>query len=70
MRYELYPLVSAEIPDFNLLKALNNGLLPRHYLSLNPKKMISAYVGNYLRDEIIAEAKIKKFFAPLWEKSH
>lgn len=59
LRYELYPLVSAEIPDFNLLKALNNGLLPRHYLSLNPKKLISAYVGNYLRDEIIAEAKIR-----------
>jgi predicted AAA+ superfamily ATPase len=59
LRYELYPLVSAEIPDFDLLKALNNGLLPRHYLSLNPKKLISAYVGNYLRDEIIAEAKIR-----------
>jgi predicted AAA+ superfamily ATPase len=59
LRYELYPLVSAEIPDFDLLKALNNGLLPRHYLSLNPKKLISAYIGNYLRDEIIAEAKIR-----------
>lgn len=59
LRYVLYPLVSAEIPDFDLLRALNNGLLPRHYLASNPKKMISAYVGNYLRDEIVAEAKIR-----------
>jgi predicted AAA+ superfamily ATPase len=59
LRYELYPLVSPEIPDFNLLRALNNGLLPRHYLSANPKKLISSYIGNYLRDEIMAEARIR-----------
>ncbi len=63
LRYELYPLIQAEIPDFNLMKALNNGLLPRHYLSENPKKMIEAYIGNYLRDEIIAEAKIRNINA-------
>lgn len=59
LRYELYPLISQEIPDFNLLCALNNGLLPRHYLSENPKLMVSAYIGNYLRDEIMAEARIR-----------
>jgi predicted AAA+ superfamily ATPase len=59
LRYELYPLVSNEIPDFDLLKALNNGLLPRHYRAANPQKLISAYIGSYLRDEIIAEAKIR-----------
>jgi uncharacterized protein len=59
LRYELFPLVSNEIPDFDLLRALNNGLLPRHYLSENPKKLISAYIGNYLRDEIMAEARIR-----------
>jgi len=59
LRYELYPFTSAEIPNFDLLKAVNNGLLPRHYLSSSPKKMISAYVGNYLRDEIAGEAKIR-----------
>jgi uncharacterized protein len=59
IRYELFPLVSNEIPDFDLLRALNNGLLPRHYLSENPKKLISAYIGNYLRDEIMAEARIR-----------
>lgn len=59
LRYELHPLVSAEIPDFDLIKALNNGLLPRHYLSNNPRKLLSAYIGNYLRDEIITEARIR-----------
>lgn len=59
LRYELFPLVSNEIPEFDLLRALNHGLLPKHYLSENPKKLISAYIGSYLQDEIIAEAKIR-----------
>ncbi len=59
LRYELYPLVYKEIPDFNLVRALNHGLLPRHYLSKKPDKLISAYLGSYLRDEIMAEAKIR-----------
>jgi uncharacterized protein len=63
LRYELYPLIHAEIPDFELLRALNNGLLPRHYLSENPKKLIEAYIGNYLKDEILAEAKIRNINA-------
>lgn len=56
LRYELYPFVSQEIPDFNLLRALNHGLLPDHYLTDHPKDLIHAYVGNYLKEEIVAEA--------------
>jgi len=59
LRYELYPLIYREIPDFNLLRALNNGLLPRMYLSERPARLLSAYVGSYLRDEIMAEARIR-----------
>lgn len=59
LRYELFPLTSNEIPDFDLLRALNNGMLPRHYVSENPKRLISAYIGSYLQDEIVAEAKIR-----------
>lgn len=59
IRYDLFPLIYPEIPDFDLLKALNSGLLPRHYLTRNPRKLLSGYVGNYLRDEIMAEAKIR-----------
>jgi len=60
LRYELYPLIYREIPEFDLIKALNNGLLPRHYMAANAAKLHSAYVGNYLRDEIMAEARIRK----------
>jgi predicted AAA+ superfamily ATPase len=60
LRYELYPLVSSEIPDFDLMRALNHGLLPRHYLSDHPERLISAYIGNYLQDQIMAEARIRK----------
>lgn len=56
IRYHLYPLVSAEIPDFNLIKAINNGMLPRHYLAENPHKRLQAYIGDYLQEEIHAEA--------------
>jgi len=59
LRYELLPLVSAEIPDFDLEKALNHGLLPKHYLTAQPKRLLAAYVGNYLKDEIVNEAKIR-----------
>jgi predicted AAA+ superfamily ATPase len=63
LRYELYPLVCNEIEDFDLKKALNFGLIPRHYLAENPKKLISAYIGSYLKDEIMAEAKIRNINA-------
>ena len=59
LRYELYPLVSAEVPNFDLLKAVNFGLLPKIYQSSNPRKLISAYIGSYLRDEVLAEARVR-----------
>ena len=52
----LYTLVSAEIPDFDIDHAVNFGMLPRHYLAKNAKRRLSAYVGDYLQQEIIAEA--------------
>ena len=60
---ELYPLIQSEILEFNLLKALNNGLLPRHYLAEKPKKLIEDYIGSYLKDEIISEVKIRNINA-------
>ena len=56
MRYELAPLVYPEIPDFDLRRALNNGLLPQHYLADKPQRLMEAYVGDYLKEEIAAEA--------------
>lgn len=56
VRYELFPLVYPEIPDFSLAKALQAGLLPRHYLSKNPIRLLQSYVGDYLKEEIAQEA--------------
>jgi predicted AAA+ superfamily ATPase len=56
VRYVLHPLTCAEIPDFSLDKAINNGLLPRHYLAEDSSPFLEAYVGDYLQEEIAAEA--------------
>lgn len=60
LRLELYPLTFAEIPDFDILRAFNNGLLPKMYDSDNAAILLEAYVGSYLEDEIIAETKIRQ----------
>lgn len=60
LRIQLYPLVSAEIPDFDLNRALNNGMLPRHYLTDKPAARIHAYVGDYLQQEIVEEAIVRR----------
>jgi predicted AAA+ superfamily ATPase len=57
--YKLYPLVFPEIPAFSLTKALNSGLIPRHYDSARPNRLIQSYVGDYLKEEITAEAVVR-----------
>lgn len=59
LRKVLHPLVSAEIPDFDVDKAVCNGLLPRHYLTERPEKRLQAYIGDYLQQEIISEALVR-----------
>ena len=51
----MYPLVFPEIPNFDLLRALNRGLLPSIYLSPAYQKSLKAYVADYLTQEIKAE---------------
>lgn len=60
LRFTLFPLVSAEIPDFDLQRALNNGMLPRHYLVADPSKRIQSYIGDYLQQEIVEEAVVRQ----------
>lgn len=55
----LFPLVSAEIPDFNLNRAINNGMLPAIYPLENPVRHLQAYVDTYLKEEIQAEALVR-----------
>ena len=63
LRFTLFPFVSAEIPDFDLQRALNNGMLPRHYLVADPSKRIQAYIGDYLQQEIVEEAIVRQLDA-------
>ncbi len=56
LRYEMFPLVWPEIPQFDLVRALNSGLLPRHYQTDQPGPLLRAYIGDYLKEEIAAEA--------------
>jgi predicted AAA+ superfamily ATPase len=56
----LFPLVKAEIPDFSLERYLTYGGLPVVYLSENPREELIAYVDTYLKEEIQAEAVVRK----------
>ena len=56
----LFPFVSAEIPDFDLFRAINNGMIPRHYMVQNPQKRLEAYIGVYLKEEIQEEAVVRQ----------
>lgn len=51
----LHPFVYPELPDFDLLRALDFGTLPSIYLSDDAEADLAAYAGLYLREEIAAE---------------
>lgn len=53
---QMFPLVSAEIPDFDIMRAVNNGMIPRHYAVSNPTQRLRGYIGVYLNEEIREEA--------------
>jgi predicted AAA+ superfamily ATPase len=55
-RFELFPLTSSEIQEMDLDRALNHGLIPRHYLETNPARSLTAYISDYINEEIQAEA--------------
>jgi len=55
----LFPLVSAEIPDFDVDRAISNGMIPRHYLAENPWRRFKGYVDVYLTEEIKDEGLVR-----------
>jgi predicted AAA+ superfamily ATPase len=59
----LYPLVSAEIPGFDLVRLLNHGGIPSIYDSDEPREDLEAYCGTYLKEEIQAEATVRNIGA-------
>ena len=54
-RYEMHPLVSAEVADLDLLRALNRGMIPVHYMQEEYRKSLQAYVRDYLKEEVFDE---------------
>ncbi len=54
-----YPLVSAEIPDLDIDRAVNNGMMPLHYPAKNVTRLLASYVDVYLKEEIQAEALVR-----------
>ena len=58
--HHLFPLVTKEIPDFDLNRALNFGMLPSIYLSEEPWEDLTAYCGTYLQEEIQSEGAVRR----------
>lgn len=60
-QYNFYPLVWKEVSDFDLLHALQHGLIPNHYLAEKEylNEYLQAYVDTYLTDEIRNEGLVR-----------
>ena len=59
----LYPFVSAEIPEFDIDRAVTFGMLPPHYLAKNPSRLLAGYINVYLKEEIKEEALVRNLDA-------
>ena len=54
-RFEMFPLVTAELVEPNILSILNRGLIPAHYLQDGYAKSLKAYTQDYLKEEVFDE---------------
>ena len=54
-RYEMHPLVSVEVGEVDLLRSLNRGMIPIHYLQEEYRKSLQAYLRDYLKEEVFDE---------------
>ncbi len=58
-RYEMFPLTTNEIGDMDLKRTLNSGTIPIHYLQPQYKRSLTAYVHDYLKEEVFDEGLIR-----------
>ena len=71
LSFSLHPLTWSEIPNFNLLRALNRGLIPQHYDSPQHLDILKSYANSYLKEEVFDEgltrniATFSRFFDTL-----
>ena len=59
----LYPLVWPEVTDFQIDRAVQNGMIPRHYMVENATKRLSGYVKVYLDEVIREEGEVRELDA-------
>ncbi len=60
IRYEMRGLTSGELGNaFDLDRMLNHGYLPRMYEAGRPRRLLDAYIADYLREEIAAEGLVR-----------
>ncbi len=59
-RFELFGLSARELgASFDLVRMLNQGTLPSIYLSAQPRRLLNAYVSDYLKEEVMAEGLVR-----------
>jgi len=60
VRMELFGLSAGELGEsFDLCRMLNHGTLPQIYLSAQPRRLLNAYVSEYLKEEVMAEGLVR-----------
>ena len=60
VRYELRGLTAGELgAAFDLSRMLNHGYLPRIYQAVRPRRLLDAYIADYLREEVAAEGLVR-----------
>ena len=60
VRYELRGLTAGELgAAFDLSRMLNHGYLPRIYQAARPRRLLDAYIADYLREEVAAEGLVR-----------
>lgn len=60
IKYNFYPLIYPEYKDdFDLLRIFSHGLIPSHFISNNPRKLLQAYIEDYLTNEIMSEGYVR-----------
>ena len=53
--FQQYPLVFAEIPDYDFSRAIQNGMIPRHYMVKDARLRLKNYVNLYLKEEALVQ---------------
>jgi uncharacterized protein len=64
LRFELFGLTSREVGEAaDVVRFVNGGVLPRHFLTDTPAPRLRAYVEDYLRHEVAQEGLVRNLGA-------